>query len=41
MHATGTFAVEMQPVSEAGAHGVTLGQMTLSKTFAGDLVGTS
>ncbi len=41
MRATGTFTVEMQPVSQTGDHGITLGQMTLAKTFRGDLDGSS
>ena len=39
--ATGTFTVDMKPLSQAGEHGITLGTMQLSKTFSGDLQGTS
>ncbi len=41
MQASGTFVVNMLPVSQGGDHGVTLGLMELAKTFSGDLDGTS
>ncbi len=41
MHATGTFVVDVLPVSQGGEQGVTLGIMDLAKTFSGDLQGAS
>ena len=39
--AKGTFTVQMKPQAEpAAAGGVSLGRMSLDKTFEGDLVGT-
>ncbi|MCC6241446.1 MAG: DUF3224 domain-containing protein [Gemmatimonadaceae bacterium] len=39
--AKGTFTVQMKPQGDAStADGVSLGRMSLDKTFAGDLVGT-
>ncbi|MBB4659183.1 DUF3224 domain-containing protein [Parvularcula dongshanensis] len=39
--ARGTFSVSMEPVEENEGEGATLGRMTLSKTFEGDLAGRS
>jgi len=42
MHASGTFVVKISPAeSSAIAKEVGLGRMTIDKTFAGDLEGTS
>ena len=38
--ATGSFTVQMKPLSDSPADGVTLGRLSLDKTFEGDLVGT-
>ena len=40
--ASGSFTVEMKPIGDANsAEGVSLGRMSLSKKFEGDLVGTA
>jgi Protein of unknown function (DUF3224) len=42
MTARGTFVVQIQPQGEpSSSDGVSLGRMSIDKTFAGDLVGTS
>ena len=43
MQANGTFKVKLQPLEPyaAGQAGVSLGRMSLDKTFSGDLQGTS
>lgn len=38
--ATGSFTVQMKPLADSPAEGVTLGRLSLDKTFDGDLVGT-
>ncbi len=43
MKATGTFEVNLQPLefSAQAKEGLQLGRMSINKTFAGDLIGTS
>lgn len=43
MQASGTFEVKLQPLEPyaAGQAGVSLGRLSIDKTFSGDLVGTS
>jgi hypothetical protein len=42
MHASGTFEVKLVPQGEPdSAEGIALGRLTIDKTFAGDLAGTS
>jgi hypothetical protein len=40
-HATGTFEVSITPAANDSADGVTLGRMTVAKTFAGPLTAKS
>ena len=40
-HASGTFEVSITPAADNSADGVTLGRMTVAKTFAGPLTATS
>ncbi len=40
-HATGTFEVSITPAANDSADGVTLGRMTVAKTFAGPLTARS
>jgi hypothetical protein len=42
MHASGTFDVKLAPQGDTdSAEGIALGRLTIDKTFAGDLAGTS